>query len=134
MKWLFHLDRRVGFIKYSEEFGQTVYVSQRTYKHYFYLHKGFGFSFGVLKRLRHIGIKILIILYEHDGVIDKLITDMDFLELNGLRWKDKLGDYQIILPLNLFNQLMLKEEVTVGGRGYLSPVLEREIKKPLSLL
>jgi len=107
---IFHLGKRVGFIKYSEEFSQKVFISPRTYLHFFRIHNGFGFSVGVLQQLRKRGVRVLIILYETREGIDKLVTFMDYLEQNGFRYQDKC-DSQIILPITQFNQHMLEVAV-----------------------
>lgn len=97
-------------MKYSEAFEQLVYISERTSDHFFRRHQGFGFSVAVLRELRRIKVRIIIILYKHDGMVDKLITFREMVENpeNHYKYVDKNCDTQFILPINKFNQHFLE--------------------------
>lgn len=104
--------RTMGQVFYSK----GMFLTKRRDPHFFRVFQGFGVSAVVLQRLRSLRIERVVILWEHaDGSVDKLAARVvDFYE-RGTVWQDRSGDFQRILPLELFGQTGIVEFCKVGG-------------------
>lgn len=95
------MGRTVGYLRPDK-----VFVTHRRNAEWFGRFKGFAMSVGVIERLRGLGVRRVVLVYDRkDGGQDLWEVCPDAFYEFGLPWRDLVGDWQRVLNLKYWRRL-----------------------------
>lgn len=113
-EWIYFHHIPVGYIEDGN------FVSERGMMHYMRMFKGLGVSSGVLDILDERKIKLIIFMFEHDGMREALWITTEKLRSLNLMWQDTSKgfiDDQYFAPLSEMNSDEKKDDSVQSGLG-----------------